>query len=131
MRHRRRKKVPRLLQWRRTQGGRKRGEARLQPDGAITCTVVWDKGREEGRIHNISSRGALLEASTDFGISRVKLIFDAPELGGSLSLDASIRWHAVSPQNENDHYGLVFRSLDEETQVKLERMIQTLAERNP
>src|SRR5262245_2813004 len=26
----------------------KRGEARLQPEGAIRCTVVWDKGREEG-----------------------------------------------------------------------------------
>ena len=108
----------------------KRGEARLQPDGAIRCTVVWDKGQEDGRIHNISSRGALLEASSDFGISRVKLIFDFPELGDSLSLDASIRWHAVSPQNENDHYGLVFRSLDEETQVKLERMIEAFADRS-
>jgi hypothetical protein len=108
----------------------KRGAARLQPDGAIRCTVVWDKGREEGRIHNISSRGALLEASSDFGISRVKLIFDTEQLGSDLSLDASIRWHAVSPQNENDHYGLVFRHLDEETQSKLERMIETLAERN-
>src|SRR3972149_6839689 len=48
-------------------------------------------------------------------------------LGESLSLDASIRWHAVSPQNENDHYGLVFRPLDEDTQVKLERVIEALA----
>lgn len=107
----------------------KRGEARLQPDGAIRCTVVWDKGREEGFIHNISSRGALLEASNDFGISRIQVIFDFEELGESLSLDASIRWHAVSPQNENDHYGLVFRSLDEDTQVKLERLIEALAGR--
>jgi hypothetical protein len=107
----------------------KRGEARLQPDGAIRCTVVWDKGREEGFIHNISSRGALLEASKDFGISRVQLIFDSEDLGQPLSLEASIRWHAVSPQNENDHYGLVFRSLDEETQVKLERIIEALASR--
>jgi hypothetical protein len=107
----------------------KRGEARLQPDGAIRCMVEWDKGREEGRIHNISSRGALLEAASDFGISRIKLIFEFEDLGESISLDASIRWHAVSPQNENDHYGLVFRSLDEETQVKLERVIEVLAER--
>ena len=108
----------------------KRGEARLQPDGAIRCTVVWDKGREEGFIHNISSRGALLEASNDFGISRVQIVLDFEELGESLSLPASIRWHAVSPQNENDHYGLVFRSLDEETQVKLERVIEALAGRD-
>jgi len=107
----------------------KRGEARLQPEGAIRCTVVWDKGREEGFIHNISSRGALLEASNDFGISRIQLIFDFPELGESLSLDAAIRWHAVSPQNENDHYGLVFRTLDGDTQVKLERVIEALGTR--
>jgi PilZ domain len=108
----------------------KRGEARLQPDGAIRCTVVWDKGREEGRIHNISSRGALLEASSDFGISRIQLIFDFEELGEALSLDAAIRWHAVSPQNENDHYGLVFRTLDEETQMRLERVIEVIAGRS-
>lgn len=108
----------------------KRGEARLQPDGAIRCTVVWDKGREEGRIHNISSRGALLEASSDFGISRVQLIFGFEELGEAMSLDAAIRWHAVSPQNENDHYGLVFRSLDEETQMRLERVIEVIAGRS-
>ena len=111
----------------------KRGEARLQPDGAIRCTVVWDKGREEGRIHNISSRGALLEASSDFGISRIQLIFDSEDFdapGESLSLDAAIRWHAVSPQNENDHYGLVFRALDEETQMRLERVIEVIAGRS-
>jgi PilZ domain len=111
----------------------KRGEARLQPDGAIRCTVVWDKGREEGWIHNISSRGALLEASSDFGISRIQLIFDFQDfegLGEALSLDAAIRWHAVSPQNENDHYGLVFRSLDEETQMRLERVIEVIAGRS-
>jgi hypothetical protein len=107
----------------------KRGEARLQPDGAIRCTVVWDKGREEGFIHNISSRGALLEASNDFGISRVKILIDFEGLSESLSLDAAIRWHAVSPQNENDHYGLVFRSLDDDTQAKLERVIEGLANR--
>ena len=107
----------------------KRGEARLQPDGAIRCTVEWDKGREEGWIHNISSRGALLEASSDFGISRIKLILDFGEVGESLSLDAAIRWHAVSPQNENDHYGLVFRRLDEDTQVKLEKVIESLGAR--
>lgn len=104
----------------------KRGEARLQPDGAIRCTVEWDKGREVGYIHNISSRGALLEASSDFGISRVKLIFDFDELADALTLEASIRWHAVSPQNENDHYGLVFRSLDDDTQQKLEKVIEAL-----
>jgi len=107
----------------------KRGEARLQPDGALRCTVEWDKGREEGRIHNISSRGALLEARSDFGISRIKLIFDADELGEALSLDAAIRWHAVSPQDESDHYGLVFRYLDDETQDKLERAIESLGQR--
>lgn len=106
----------------------KRGEARFQPDGAIRCTVEWDKGREEGRIHNISSRGALLEARSDFGISRIKLIFDFDVLGEALTLDAAIRWHAVSPQDESDHYGLVFRSLDDETQEKLERVIENLAE---
>ncbi len=111
----------------------KRGEARLQPDGAIRCTVVWDKGREEGRIHNISSRGALLEASSDFGISRIQLIFDFEDFdepGETLSLDAAIRWHAVSPQNESDHYGLVFRTLDEEAQMRLERVIEVIAGRS-
>ena len=104
----------------------KRSQSRHQTDGAILCTVEWEKGREEGRIHNISSRGALLEAKTDFGISRVKLILDLKD--ESLTLDAAIRWHAVSPQDETDHYGLVFRSLDEETQQKLEQAIETLAD---
>ena len=107
----------------------KRGEARLQPDGALRCTVEWDKGREEGRIHNISSRGALLEARSDFGISRIKLILDSDAVGETLSLDAAIRWHAVSPQDESDHYGLVFRYLDDVTQEKLERVIESLEER--
>lgn len=106
----------------------KRSQSRHATDGAIQCTVEWEKGREEGRIHNISSRGALLEAKTDFGISRVKLILDLDE--HSLTLDAAIRWHAVSPQDETDHYGLVFRSLDEETQQKLEAAIETLADRS-
>lgn len=103
----------------------KRGEARLRPDDAIKCTIEWDKGREEGLIHNISSRGALLEAKSDFGISRIKLIIDY--VGESLTLDAAIRWHAVSPQDETDHYGIVFRYLDDETQDRLDRVIDQLS----
>jgi hypothetical protein len=41
-------------------------------------------------------------------------------------LTAAIRWHAVSPQDETDHYGLVFRHLDEDTQEKLDRAIESL-----
>ncbi len=107
----------------------KRSQARLQADGAIQCFVEWEKGREKGRIHNISTRGALLEAQTDFGISTVKLILDLEPTGETLTLDAAIRWHAVSPQNETDHYGLVFRALDEDTQKKLDQLIQVLMER--
>jgi hypothetical protein len=108
----------------------KRAQTRLRPDGAIPCTVEWEKGREEGRIHNISARGALLEAESDFGISRVKLIFEVAELRGPLELEAAIRWHAVSPQEETDHYGLVFRALDEATQHRLDELIDALAERS-
>lgn len=104
----------------------KRAESRLSPDGAIRCRVEWEKGEEEGMIHNISPRGALLEAKSDFGISRLKLILELDSLNEPLSLDAAIRWHAVSPQDETDHYGLVFRHLDEETQEKLDRAIETL-----
>lgn len=105
----------------------KRAQARLEPDGAIRCTVEWEKGREEGRIHNISSRGALLESRSDFGISRVKLILDVEAPDVPLALEASIRWHAVSPQEESDHYGLVFRALDETTQNRLDELIEALA----
>ena len=108
----------------------KRAQTRLQPDGAIPCIVEWEKGREEGRIHNISTRGALLEAQSDFGISRVKLIVEVDEIDGALTLEAAIRWHAVSPQEESDHYGLVFRALDESTQTKLDALIETLAQRS-
>ena len=104
----------------------KRAESRLSPDGAIKCLVEWEKGQEEGRIHNISPRGALLEAKSDFGISRIKLVLELDSAGDTLTLDAAIRWHAVSPQNETDHYGLVFRHLDEDTQEKLDRAIESL-----
>ena len=105
----------------------KRSETRLSPDGSIKCMVEWEKGREEGRIHNISQRGALLEANSDFGISRIKLVLELDSMAEPLTLDAAIRWHAVSPQNETDHYGLVFRSLDEETQEKLYQAIESLS----
>ncbi len=105
----------------------KRSESRLRPEGAIDCMVEWEKGREEGKIHNISPRGALLEAKSDFGISRVKLVIELDALESPLTLDAAIRWHAVSPQDETDHYGLVFRHLDEETQKELDRVIESLA----
>ena len=108
----------------------KRSQARLQPAGAIKCLVEWEKGREEGFIHNISSRGALLEASSDFGISRLRIILELESLGEPLTLDASIRWHAVSPQDETDHYGVVFRSLDENAQEQLDRAIDSLTTRS-
>ena len=104
----------------------KRSESRLNPDGAIECKVEWEKGEEEGMIHNISPRGALLEAKSDFGISRLKIVLELDSLNTPLVLDAAIRWHAVSPQNETDHYGLVFRHLDEDTQEKLDRAIESL-----
>ena len=105
----------------------KRSESRLRPDGAIKCTVEWEKGREEGKIHNISPRGALLEAKSDFGISRIKLFLEFDSYKEPLTLEAAIRWHAVSPQNETDHYGLVFRHLDEDTQEKLFQAIESIS----
>lgn len=104
----------------------KRSESRLSPDGALSCRVEWEKGTDEGKIHNISPKGALLEAQSDFGISRLAIILELEDIEEPLRLDAAIRWHAVSPQNETDHYGLVFRHLDDETQEKLARAIDTL-----
>lgn len=104
----------------------KRSESRRSPHGAIQCKVEWENGQEEGKIHNISPRGALLEAKSDFGISRIKLVLELDSLSEPLIIDAAIRWHAVSPQDETDHYGLVFRHLDEDTQEKLERAIESL-----
>ena len=104
----------------------KRSASRLSPDGAIKCTVEWEKGQEEGKIHNISPRGALLEARSDFGISRIKLVLELDSLNEPLTLEAAIRWHAVSPQDETDHYGLVFRHLDDDTQAKLDQAIESL-----
>ncbi len=108
----------------------KRAQARLVPEGALRCTVEWDKGREDGVIHNISSKGALLEAKSNFGISKVKLTLDFAPTGDRITVDAAIRWHAVSPQDQTDHYGLVFR-IDEATQTKLDRAIGALSEHQP
>ena len=103
----------------------KREQARLVPEGAVKCTVEWDKGRENGVIHNISSKGALLEAKSDFGISKINLTLDFAPTGESIRVTAAIRWHAVSPQDQTDHYGLVFR-LDEGTREKLDAAIAAL-----
>ena len=108
----------------------KRSQSRHQPDTSLRCKIEWEKGVEEGQIHNISTRGALLEASSDFGISRIKLILDFEPMGETIRLEASIRWHAVSPQDETDHYGLVFRNLDEDTQEKLDKVIEILTDRS-
>jgi hypothetical protein len=104
----------------------KRAEGRLIPEGALRCEVEWDHGREEGKIHNISTQGALLEARSDFGISRIKLTLYFELVRESITVDAAIRWHAVSPQDHTDHYGLVFRRLDEETQQRLDMAIRAL-----
>ena len=109
----------------------KRSQARLVPEGSLRCTVEWEKGQEPGRIHNISPQGALLESKTDFGISKVKLILNFEGSGESITLDAAIRWHAVSPQDQTDHYGLVFRSLDDVTQRRLSEAIRVLMEQQP
>ena len=85
------------------------------------------KGPGRGPNPQYLPRGALLESSSDFGINRVKLIIDLETLDEPLTLEASIRWHAVSPEDETDHYGLVFRNLDDETQEKLYRAIDSLA----
>lgn len=89
--------------------------------------VEWEKGIEEGWIHNISTQGALLEAKSDFGISNIKLTLKFEPAGESLSLNAVIRWHAVSPQDQTDHYGLVFRPIDDLTREQLDAAIQRLA----
>ncbi|MFQ5790580.1 MAG: PilZ domain-containing protein [Acidobacteriota bacterium] len=107
----------------------KRAQSRLVPEGSLKCTVEWDNGQEAGRIHNISAQGALLEAKSDFGISRIKLTLDFEETGESVTVNAAIRWHAVSPQDQTDHYGLVFRSVDEATKEKLDGAIRTLMEK--
>jgi hypothetical protein len=104
----------------------KRTRARLVPEGALKCTIEWENGTEDGRIHNLSTQGALLEAQSDFGISRVKLTLHFERSGETITLSAAIRWHAVSPQDQTDHYGLVFRSVDEETQRKLGAAIHAL-----
>ncbi len=109
----------------------KRSQARLVPEGSLKCTVEWEKGREDGRVHNISPQGALLESKTDFGISKVKLILNFEGSGESITLDAAIRWHAVSPQDQTDHYGLVFRTVDEVTQRRLDEAIKILMEQQP
>jgi hypothetical protein len=109
----------------------KRSQARLVPEGSLKCTVEWEKGHEDGRVHNISPQGALLEAKSDFGISKIKLILDFEGTGESITLDAAIRWHAVSPQDQTDHYGLVFRSVDEVTQRRLQEAIRILMEQQP
>ena len=109
----------------------KRAQARLVPEGSLQCTVEWEKGREPGRIHNISPQGALLESKTDFGINKIKLILKFEGSGESITLDAAIRWHAVSPQDQTDHYGLVFRHLDEVTQRRLDEAIRVLMEQQP
>lgn len=104
----------------------KRSEARLIPEGALRCTVEWENGREDGRIHNISTMGALLEAQSDFGINKIKLNLHFENTGESIVVNAVIRWHAVSPQDSTDHYGLVFRPIDDVTQRRLDEAIRGL-----
>ncbi len=104
----------------------KRSRARLVPESALKCTVEWDGGSEPGHIHNISPQGALLEAKSNFGISKVRLNLDFEPTGESVTVDAAIRWHAVSPQDQTDHYGIVFRTIDGQTQEKLDIAIRAL-----
>ena len=104
----------------------KRTRARLVPEGALKCKIEWENGTEDGRIHNLSMQGALLEAQSDFGISRIKLTLHFEKTGETISLNAAIRWHAVSPQDQTDHYGLVFRAVDEDTQRRLAEAIHAL-----
>ena len=61
----------------------KRTAARLVPEGALKCTVEWENGQEHGRIHNLSAQGALLEAKSDFGISKIRLTLDFEKTGDS------------------------------------------------
>jgi hypothetical protein len=93
--------------------------------------VDWENGQEDGRVHNLSTQGALLEAKSDFGISRIKLTLHFERSGETITLNAAIRWHAVSPQDQTDHYGLVFRSVDDETQRKLATAIHALLDEPP
>jgi hypothetical protein len=109
----------------------KRTRARLVPEGALRCTVEWENGQEDGRIHNLSTQGALLEARSDFGISRIKLTLHFEKSGETITLNAAIRWHAVSPQDQTDHYGLVFRAVDNDTQRKLAAAIHALLDETP
>ena len=109
----------------------KRTRARLVPEGALRCTVEWEHGQEHGHIHNLSTQGALLEARSDFGISRIKLTLQIEKSGETLALDAAIRWHAVSPQDQTDHYGLVFRSVDGDTLKRLASAIHALLDESP
>jgi hypothetical protein len=88
--------------------------------------VEWGDGQEDGRIHNLSTQGALLEARSDFGINRIQLTLHFEKSGETITLDAAIRWHAVSPQDQTDHYGLVFRSVEDDTQKKLATAIHAL-----
>lgn len=104
----------------------KRTRARLVPEGALKCTIEWENGSEKGRVHNLSTQGALLEAQSDFGISRIKLTLHFERSGETITLNAAIRWHAVSPQDQTDHYGIVFRSVDDDTQRKLGAAIHAL-----
>jgi hypothetical protein len=93
--------------------------------------VEWENGQEDGHVHNLSTQGALLEAKSDFGISRIKLTLHFERSGETITLNAAIRWHAVSPQDQTDHYGLVFRSVDDETQKKLATAIHALLDEPP
>jgi hypothetical protein len=93
--------------------------------------VEWEDGQEDGRVHNLSTQGALLEAKSDFGISRIKLTLHFERSGETITLNAAIRWHAVSPQDQTDHYGLVFRSVDDDTQRKLGAAIHALLDEPP
>jgi len=104
----------------------KRSAGRLIPEGGLQCMVEWEKGIEEGWIHNISTQGALLEAKSDFGISNIKITVRFGPSEDSLILNAVIRWHAVSPQDQTDHYGLVFRPIDDFTRDRLDEAIQKL-----
>ena len=79
----------------------KQTRARLVPEGALRCTVEWENGEEDGRVHNLSTQGALLEAKSDFGISRIKLTLHFERSRETITLNAAIRWHAgMSELNE-------------------------------
>ena len=111
--------------WRRDH---RRGSSRKVPSNVRSS---GKRDRSPAGVHNISPQGALLESKTDFGISKIKLILNFEGSGESITLDAAIRWHAVSPQDQTDHYGLVFRSLDDVTQRRLSEAIRVLMEQQP